>query len=560
MAEFFPHCPEALENTRQVASLCRTDWDFSRTIFPAFRELRRRLSLRGTGAPLPRRGAVALRHASTKRWRRGSTRSLPSSATRASPTTSWWWRRSRSSRSAPAAGGAPPPRWSPTASASPTSIPIRHNLFFERFLNEGRTDPPDIDIDFPWDERDAILDFAFARYGAKRAAMVANQVGFKGRSALREVAKVYGLPDTEIKEMTERISGFWKADQSRRGDRRASPFPGREALRATGRRSSSTAQRLQRAAAPPVAALRRAGHRAGRDPQVRPGGALPQGAAAHPVGKGPGGGRGAGEDRHPRQPLAGGDPRCHGGGEGTTAAWRSITPPGSRWRTRRPGRSCGAAAPSAASIWSPPRSACCCARSGASTAPARPWRSTSSRCWCRPPPSSGRRPTASSRSTWRGCRGKPWDAPPPAAGEVLDETFGIAIYQEQITQIAMALAGFSACEGDQLRKVITKKHREKRLADFRRHVLRRRHRHKGCASEVLEADLGADPLLFRLLLLQAPLGQLCPLERQGGLHEGPLPGRVHGGGDLQPGRLLLGIRLHFRMPPAGSLHPPARHQ
>jgi len=50
---------------------------------------------------------------------------------------------------------------------------------------------------------------------------------------------------------------------------------------------------------------------------------------------------------------------------------------------------------------------------------------------------------------------------------VLDETFGIAIYQEQITQIAMELAGFSAYEGDQLRKIITKKHREKRLADYR---------------------------------------------------------------------------------------------
>jgi error-prone DNA polymerase len=50
---------------------------------------------------------------------------------------------------------------------------------------------------------------------------------------------------------------------------------------------------------------------------------------------------------------------------------------------------------------------------------------------------------------------------------VLDETLGIAIYQEQITQIAMELADFSASEGDQLRKVITKKHREKKLADFK---------------------------------------------------------------------------------------------
>ncbi|HBP89361.1 MAG TPA: DNA polymerase III subunit alpha, partial [Nitrospiraceae bacterium] len=53
--------------------------------------------------------------------------------------------------------------------------PIRHNLFFERFLNPGRHDPPDIDVDFPWDERDRIVDFVFARYGSRQAGMVANQ-------------------------------------------------------------------------------------------------------------------------------------------------------------------------------------------------------------------------------------------------------------------------------------------------------------------------------------------------------------------------------------------------
>ena len=46
--------------------------------------------------------------------------------------------------------------------------PITHNLFFERFLNEGRTDPPDIDIDFPWDERDGVFDYVFRKYGATR--------------------------------------------------------------------------------------------------------------------------------------------------------------------------------------------------------------------------------------------------------------------------------------------------------------------------------------------------------------------------------------------------------
>ena len=35
--------------------------------------------------------------------------------------------------------------------------PLKHNLYFERFLNPGRTDPPDIDVDFPWDERDQVI-------------------------------------------------------------------------------------------------------------------------------------------------------------------------------------------------------------------------------------------------------------------------------------------------------------------------------------------------------------------------------------------------------------------
>ena len=87
--------------------------------------------------------------------------------------------------------------------------PITHNLFFERFLNEGRTDPPDIDVDFPWDERDGILDYVFRKYGEERTAMISNHVGFRARAGVREVAKVYGLPDQEIKSVTERMGYYW---------------------------------------------------------------------------------------------------------------------------------------------------------------------------------------------------------------------------------------------------------------------------------------------------------------------------------------------------------------
>ena len=72
--------------------------------------------------------------------------------------------------------------------------PIRHHLLFERFLNPGRHDPPDIDIDFPWDERPKILEWVFAQYGHRQAAMVANQNTLATRAALRELAKVYGIP------------------------------------------------------------------------------------------------------------------------------------------------------------------------------------------------------------------------------------------------------------------------------------------------------------------------------------------------------------------------------
>ena len=52
--------------------------------------------------------------------------------------------------------------------------PIRHDLFFDRFLNRDRNDPPDIDIDFPWDERDEVFDYVFETYE--------NHVAFDGES------------------------------------------------------------------------------------------------------------------------------------------------------------------------------------------------------------------------------------------------------------------------------------------------------------------------------------------------------------------------------------------
>jgi len=90
--------------------------------------------------------------------------------------------------------------------------PLGAGLLFERFLNPARTDPPDIDLDFPWDERDRVLAYVFRRYPFPRAAMVANHNCFRLRGALREVAKVHGRPAGEIREVTRRIPWYHEGE------------------------------------------------------------------------------------------------------------------------------------------------------------------------------------------------------------------------------------------------------------------------------------------------------------------------------------------------------------
>ncbi|MFH0730110.1 MAG: DNA polymerase III subunit alpha [Pseudomonadota bacterium] len=87
--------------------------------------------------------------------------------------------------------------------------PIRHNLYFARFLNPGRSDPPDIDVDFAWDERDDVLSSVLHQH-AGYAAMVCNHVAFQPRMAVREIAKVYGLTDGEIGRISKKLPWFWE--------------------------------------------------------------------------------------------------------------------------------------------------------------------------------------------------------------------------------------------------------------------------------------------------------------------------------------------------------------
>ncbi|AEF83356.1 DNA polymerase III subunit alpha [Leadbettera azotonutricia] len=86
--------------------------------------------------------------------------------------------------------------------------PIAHHLYFERFLNPARSDPPDIDVDFAWDERDELIKKVIERFGSDHCARVANHNFFRSRSALRETAKAYGFGDGEISRIEKQMFHF----------------------------------------------------------------------------------------------------------------------------------------------------------------------------------------------------------------------------------------------------------------------------------------------------------------------------------------------------------------
>ena len=79
--------------------------------------------------------------------------------------------------------------------------PIELDLYFERFINLYRTNPPDFDIDFSWRDRDDVTRYIFERFD--NVALVATYNTFKNRAVIRELGKVFGLPKEEIDKLVK---------------------------------------------------------------------------------------------------------------------------------------------------------------------------------------------------------------------------------------------------------------------------------------------------------------------------------------------------------------------
>ncbi len=83
--------------------------------------------------------------------------------------------------------------------------PIARRLLFERFLSRERAERPDIDLDFDHRARDRVAAYLFRRYGEEHVAGVATYQTFQGRSAVRDLGKALGFPAAEVEEMQRRL-------------------------------------------------------------------------------------------------------------------------------------------------------------------------------------------------------------------------------------------------------------------------------------------------------------------------------------------------------------------
>ena len=467
LARHLPHVPEASTNTRQIAEQCHTDWDFKQTIFPSFRQL----SSDAAFETLQRKtyeGAI---------WRYGTLSVIVRQRVEKELTVirekgyaDYFLVVDEIVRQAPRTCG----RGSAAASIVSYCLgithvdPIRHNLMFERFLNPGRHDPPDIDVDFPWDERPAILDWVFKQYGHQHAAMVANQNTLATRAALREIAKVYGLPAAEIGKALNFLQ--------RRADF-VDVRPGmtvqdwaREVCRALNLRNPW----------PEILywSTQLDGHF--RNLGLHPGGVvlvpdeirryvpveisvsgLPviqwekdQTEEAGLVKIDLLGNRSLAVIRDAIAAVARNTGRVI-----DYATWDPITDPATNDLIRR-GETMG----------------CFYVESPAT-------RLLLKKLWGGMPPerravadvfeylvvvSSLIRPAANTftEDFIRRAHGEPYTSPHPLLDEILAETHGIMVYQEDVMKVAVALGGFSVEDGDQLRKVLSKKHKARRLRDY----------------------------------------------------------------------------------------------
>lgn len=92
-----------------------------------------------------------------------------------------------------------------------TSVdPNKNVLLFDRFVSEERNEPPDIDVDFEHERREEVIQYIYHKYGRDRAALAATLICYRGRSAVREVAKVFGYSADSVSGLSKMLHWWSK--------------------------------------------------------------------------------------------------------------------------------------------------------------------------------------------------------------------------------------------------------------------------------------------------------------------------------------------------------------
>jgi len=329
--------------------------------------------------------------------------------------------------------------------------PLKYNLYFERFLNPGRSDPPDIDIDFSWDERDDVLTEVLHDFKG-HAAMVCNHVFFKSRMAVRETARAFGLPESEISQMIRRLprlpgqlSSPWPEIMALAGKltgvpRYLSVHPGGVVITPEPISRYVPVERARKGV--PVI-------------QWEKDGAEEAGLVKIDIL----GNRSLGVIRDCLRAVAGRD------GAPVEASWQPEDDSATKL-TVAEGATMG----------------CFYIESPAMRLLQK--KAASGDFEQLVIQSSIIRPAANEfvREYVRRLRGGSWQPLCPGMGDVLDETYGLMVYQEDVARVAVTLAGFSHSQADGLRKVLSKKDKKLRLESYREQFF------AGCSGGGIEQD------------------------------------------------------------------------
>jgi error-prone DNA polymerase len=229
IARLFPHHPEAVARALELAEGCQVDLDLRDVRFPGYRVPQGETAFSYL-YQLAQEGARRRYHPITPDVARRLQRELDvieKTGLAEFFLINWDLMRFARERGVPGQG---------RGSAADSIIayvlgitrvdPIEHNLLFERFLHEGMTTTPDIDIDFSTEHREQVIQYVYDKYGWERTGMVCNVVTFRPRMAIRQVGKALGFPPDLIDRLARGVDR-WFADAAETNADMASDAPER---------------------------------------------------------------------------------------------------------------------------------------------------------------------------------------------------------------------------------------------------------------------------------------------------------------------------------------------